>query len=131
MALIAIQIIAVIGFLLSAYALYVERKVAADASYKAVCDFRENMSCGKVLSSPEGHLAGVSNALVGIFYYLFIFVFGAFTLPKLVFYLAVASVLGSIYLAYLQYIKMKNFCLVCTGIYVASILLVIFSYLSL
>ena len=40
-----------IGIGISAYALYVEWKKHADKNYVAFCDFNENMSCSKVLTS--------------------------------------------------------------------------------
>ena len=48
-----------------------------------------------------------------------------------IFYLAIISVIGSIYLAYTQITKIKSFCLVCSGIYLVNLLLLVFSYMKL
>ena len=128
MALITIQILAVLGFLLSWYALHIEKKTAQDANYKPVCDINENMACSVVISSKYGKVAGISNSIGGLFFYALVFTLGFFNLSQIILYLAIASVLGSLYLAYVQYIKLKNLCLVCNGIYIINILLVIFSY---
>jgi len=125
-----IQVIAFVGFLLSVYSYYVEWKTSKVKDYKPLCDIRENISCGKVFNSPYGKTFGVSNSIGGIFFYIVIFFLVLYNL-KYVFYLSILSVLGSIYLAYVSYIKLKNFCLVCTGIYVVNILLLYFSYVKI
>ena len=123
-----IQIISIIGFLLSIYALYVEIKSSKNREYKAICDLRENMSCNKAFSSKYGKTAGLSNSIYGIFFYIIIFLLSYYSYNNLIFYLAVFSFLGSIYLAYISYSKLKNFCLVCTAVYIVNILLLISSY---
>lgn len=125
--MVAIQVIAVVGFLLSVYALYVEHKVKKDAGYKAVCDITDNMSCGKVLTSKYGSLTGISNAIGGLLFYPLVFVLALLDYGQIILYLAVLAIIGSAYLAYLQYFKLKNLCLVCSGIYVVNILLLVFS----
>ena len=121
-----IIIISIIGILLSTYAYYIEKKSSKNKNYKAICDISEKASCSKTLSSKYGKLMGISNSIFGILFYLIIILL--FYLNKeLIFYLAILSILGSIYLAYLQYFKLKNFCLVCNLIYVVNILLLIFS----
>ncbi|MEK6861565.1 MAG: vitamin K epoxide reductase family protein [Nanoarchaeota archaeon] len=123
-----IQIISVIGFLLSIYALYVEIKSSKNKEYKAFCDIKENMSCNKAFSSKYGKTAGLSNSIYGIFFYVVIFLLDYYNYPKWIFYLSVFSFLGSVYLAYISYFKLKNFCLVCTAIYIVNILLLIASF---
>lgn len=124
-----LQIVAVIGFLLSIYAEYIDRKAEKQKNFKAACDFSEGMSCTAVIGSQYGNIFGVSNALAGIFFYVLIFVAVIFN-ATYVFYLAILSVLGSAYFAYLQYFKIKKMCLVCSAIYVLNILLVILAYIA-
>ena len=130
MALITIQIIAVLGFLLSWYALHIEKKSEKDANYKPVCDITEKANCSTVISSEYGKIGGISNSLGGLGFYALIFILGFFNFGQLIFYLAIASILGSIYLAYIQYFKLKTICFVCSSIYAVNILLVIYSYLA-
>ena len=46
-----------------------------------------------------------------------------------IFLLSVLSVLGSFYLAYILYFKIKTFCVVCTSIYAVNVLLALSAYL--
>ena len=123
----SIQILAVLGFLLSVYAFKTEQNIKKHKKYKALCDFNKEVSCSKTFSSKYSHVAGFSNSLAGIFFYILIFVLAAFNFQNYIFYLAVLSFLGSIYLAYLSFFKLKNFCLICTFIYLINILLLIVS----
>ena len=124
----SIIILSVIGFLLSCYAYHIGKKAEQETSYKSICDIQDNMSCSKAFSSGFGKIAGFSNSIVGILFYLTIFVLVLFQNTSIIFYLSIVAVLVSLYLAYLLYFKLKNFCLICNGIYVVNILLLIFSY---
>ena len=125
--MISIIILSLIGLVLSAYAYSIERKLKKQEDYKAICDIHEKMSCSKAFSSKYGSLLGISNSLKGIFFYTILIIL-SFVSPKAVFYLSILSVLGTVYLAYVLYFKLKNFCVVCTLIYLVNILLLIFSY---
>lgn len=118
-------IIPIIGLILSIYAYYVEFKIK-NKKYKAGCDINAKISCSKAFSSSYGKLIGVSNSLIGIFFYILIIILFYIKL-ELIFYFALFSVIGSIYLAYLQFFKIKSFCLVCSSIYFINILLFISS----
>ena len=133
-----IQTTAVVGLLLSIYAYYVEIKTKQNANYKAVCDITDGASCGKVVTSKYGKIVdGISNSVGGIGFYIVILALTLYNLPafmtslQAIFYLSIISVLGSIYLGYIQYFKIKSLCVVCTGIYTVNILLVIFSSMNL
>lgn len=122
-----IRILAVIGFWLSFYAYYVEKK-SRNKNYKPICNISKNISCTKAFLSKYGKLLGKSNSVFGMFFYPTIYLLSFFNLISYIFYLSMFSVLGSLYLAYLSYIKLKTFCLVCTSIYLINILLLFFSY---
>ena len=122
----SIVITAIIGVILSIYAYYVEKKHEKNANYKAFCDISDKASCSVAFSSKYGKLIGISNSLLGIIFYLLVIVL-FYTYKEFIIYLAILSILCSIYLAYIQYAKIKNFCLVCTTIYLVNILLLIFS----
>ena len=126
-----IYIISIIGFLLSTYAFFVERKIKKSNSYKPLCDISKKISCTKAFGSKYGSLAGISNSFAGIFFYLIVFFLAFFGQLNYIFYLAIISVIGSVYLAYTQITKIKSFCLVCSGIYLVNLLLLVFSYLEL
>ncbi|MEK6934972.1 MAG: vitamin K epoxide reductase family protein [Nanoarchaeota archaeon] len=124
-----LKILAILGFLISLYAYNVERKLGKKG-YKAGCDIRDNISCSKAFTSKYGKLVGIPNSLVGIFFYVIIFLLSYYNMT-IIFYLAILAFLGSIYLAYISYFKLKNFCLVCSAVYLVNILLLIVSYLEL
>ena len=116
-----ISLFAILGTLLSLYALYVKWK-AYNKNYKPLCDIRKNISCTKAFTSRSGKLAMLPNPLYGLFFYTLLFFF-----IKYAFYFGLIALPVTIYLAYLSYVKQKNFCLVCTGIYLINILIFIFS----
>ncbi len=49
-----VRVLAVLGFVLSAYALYVEVAKTTDTGYVAACDINAWVSCSRVFSSPYG-----------------------------------------------------------------------------
>ncbi len=133
MAFLAIQITAIAGILLSIYAYYIEKKKEKEHSYKAICDINERMSCAAAFSSRYGQLFGISNSIYGLGFYAFVILLTIMSISNAInyiFYLSIASLSYSIYLAYVSYFKLKNFCLVCHFIYLANILLLVFSYLA-
>ena len=64
-----------------------------------------------------------------MFFYIAVYVLALMQQTQYLFYLATLSVLGSVYLAYISYFKLKNYCLVCTTIYLVNILLFITAYI--
>ena len=125
----AVQLLAFLGFLLSFYALNVKWRHLRSKTYKPLCDFRENISCTKAFASKYGKIGGLPNPVYGIVFYALVFWLASRGLNVYVLYLAILAVLGSIFLAYISYIKQRNFCLVCTGIYLINVLLLVFSLL--
>jgi vitamin-K-epoxide reductase (warfarin-sensitive) len=115
------------GFLLAAYAYYVEQRhaesVRLGTTYKAACDIGI-FSCTKVFSSEFGYmtqyfgLPRISNAAVGMAFYAVEILIEPYTLPLLV--LSGASVLGSIGLFTVLTMVMHDFCLVCFSIYIVN-----------
>ncbi len=116
------------GILLSIYAFYVENKNRKEKSYKPVCDITEKVSCTKAFSSQYGKILGISNSAIGIFFYLLILILSITNQIKIIFYFSVLAFTGTIYLSYISYFRLKNFCLVCTGIYIINFLLLFLSY---
>ena len=125
-----ILIIGAIGLIISIYTYLVEYKLKTDRKYKAHCDVNNKISCSKALLSSYSNLFGISNSIKGIIFYILI-IFLSFFNIKYVFYLSIISVLGSIFLAYVSYFRLKIFCLVCSAIYIVNILLLIVSYMVL
>lgn len=122
--------LALIGLVLSVYSIYVSRKLNKNY-YKPFCDVSKDMSCTKAFSSKYSRFLLIHNSTYGVLYYLIIMIISLQGYYGTIFYLAILSTIFSIYLAYVSYFKMKNFCLVCNAIYLINILILIFSYLQI
>jgi len=130
MAIQAIQILAVLGFVISIYALQVKFKIDKDKGYKPLCDISKKISCTKSFGSTYGSLAGLPNPVGGLVFYAIVLFLVAYANITLIFYLSIVAVLASLYLAYVSYFILRSYCVVCTSIYIINILLLYFSYLS-
>ncbi len=126
-----IAILALMGILLSFYALYIEKKLEKNKNYKPVCDLSDKFSCSKNFTSRDAKIFFIPNSLLGILFYLIIMILAIFNLNSYIFYIAIPAFLFNIYLAYASYIKLKNFCLICTLTYLIVILILILSYLKM
>lgn len=123
-----LRAVAVVGFLLSLYSFWIEKHKKAHPEHKAICDIQENISCSKAFSSPYGHLFGISNALLGLGFYLFILAVSFTAYVSYLFYFSMLSMVMTLYLIYVTYFRLKNYCLVCHGIYIVNIALLIITY---
>ena len=128
--ILSIAILAVIGFFISLYAYFLEKRIKADYSYKPICDISEQFSCSKPILSEYGQLIGFSNSLLGIAFYGLIFVLALMQQTTLLLYLSLASLLASAFLAYILYFKIKSVCLICTAIYLINILIFLALYFN-
>lgn len=118
------QFLVGVGFLISLYALVVRHKLLKTPTYSPICDIRDNISCSKALGSQYSQTLGIPNPLAGLIFYALLLVLSFFYM-HLVIYPVLASVLFSIYLAYISYIKQRNFCLVCTLTYLVNMALLV------
>jgi vitamin-K-epoxide reductase (warfarin-sensitive) len=122
MQLLLAQGAALVGLLISVYATYVEHRVRKEPSYKAICDWSDRFSCTKAFTSKYGRIFGISNSVVGVTAY-FTFLTMSFSIPRLLPLLAVVAIVGSAALAFISYVKMRTYCVVCTTIYVVNLVL--------
>jgi len=122
-----IYVLLVIGFLLSAYFIYVKKKQQI-SNYRALCDINETISCSKAANSKYSNIFVLPNALFGLFFYLVIFVLNYFNNFLFIFYLSIIGSLFSIYLIYIS-IKIKVACPICILVYIVNFLILYFSYL--
>ena len=128
--MVAIQILAVIGFLLSLYSLRTEKKVEQDPGHRAVCDINDRVSCTATFKSKWGKHFGVANGVYGIGFYVVVFILAMLAQIPIILYLSILAILGSLYLAYILYFKLKKICLICSSLYAVNILLLVFSVLG-
>ena len=120
-----------VGFFLSLYSFYVEKKVSNQKDYKAICDISGKISCTKAFAAGYGKIFGVSNGLAGMVFYALALIMTFYGYLNLTFYLSILSIFVSLYLAYVLQFKVRAVCLVCYSIYAANVLLLIFSYLAI
>ncbi|XP_054256934.1 vitamin K epoxide reductase complex subunit 1-like protein 1 isoform X2 [Macrosteles quadrilineatus] len=131
-----LRLVSLIGFVLAVYAYIVETSKEHNPSYVAMCDINEHMSCSRVFTSKYGrgfgllyHLVGKDSVLnqpnsVGgmIFYIIMITLSYKDSVPvtKILIGLSVVSNIGSVYLAYILYFVLHDFCVVCVSTYVVN-----------
>ncbi|XP_060067856.1 vitamin K epoxide reductase complex subunit 1-like protein 1 [Ylistrum balloti] len=125
-----------VGIVLSLYAYYVETSAEKDKSFKAMCDFSESVSCSKVFTSRYGRGFGLlqyivghesplnqPNSVFGVMFYLIQIVCASSVLPLLTNIQVVTGVManfGSVYLAYILYFILDDFCVVCVSTYIVN-----------
>ncbi|KAG7483743.1 hypothetical protein MATL_G00041570 [Megalops atlanticus] len=141
---IARLLVCLLGILLSVYAFHVEREKARDPNYQAMCDVSNSMSCSKVFSSRWGRGFGLlgsifgqdsamnqPNSVYGIFFYVFQLLLGMTVSAMAALILmttSIASVVGSLYLGYILYFVLKDFCIICVTTYALNFILFILNY---
>ena len=128
MALTTILILSCLGLLISLYAFYVKKKMEKDKNYSPVCDLSDKVSCTKAMGSEYGSFFIVPNSVWGIGFYALVLLLSILGNIEAVIWLSIVAVLGSIYLAYISFFKIKVLCPLCLGIYAINILILIFSY---
>ncbi|XP_050700933.1 vitamin K epoxide reductase complex subunit 1-like [Eriocheir sinensis] len=133
-----------VGIMLSTYALHVEVAKETDKSYQAMCDISTHVSCSKVFTSRYGrgfgligkllgedHILNQPNSIFGILFYCIVIILGeakSFKLAKFQFGLVASSNFMSMYLAYLLYFVLSDFCLVCVSTYIVNIFLTVLAF---
>lgn len=122
-----IIILAAIGFCIAAYTYFTEKKFQKDPSFKPVCDISDKISCTKPMASPYANILFVSNAIIAMLFYVVIAIFALLHIKVAVLVTATAGVIGSLFLAYLLFFKIKTLCLLCTSMYLINILILIFA----
>jgi vitamin-K-epoxide reductase (warfarin-sensitive) len=119
--------LSIFGLLLSSYASYVIYR-SNNSKYKPLCDITEKISCTKAFSSKHGKLAILPNPWYGIAYYSVILSLVLLQQQKIIFILSIFMMVITLYLAYISYYKQRNFCIVCTGIYLVNFITFFYSY---
>ena len=117
-----------IGLLISLYAFYVKIRMKKDKSYSAACDINEKISCTKAMGSKYGSFFIVPNSVWGIGFYALLLALSWMQVFQAVFWLSVIAVLGSVYLAYVSFFKIRILCPLCLGIYAVNIGLLAIGY---
>lgn len=118
-------ILASLGIVIAGYIYFVELQVEKNSSYKAMCDLSDTVSCTKVAKSRYAKMFGISNALLGLVFYVIVMVLALLDQKNLILLLSLFACLMSVYLAYIMLTKIKSSCLMCIVTYVINGLLVL------
>jgi len=126
-------LLCMLGISVCIYALSVEFHVEANPEYEAMCDINDKMSCTKVLTSEYGkgfgllgfiigndHPLNLKNPFFGLAFY-FIQLFLSDRKGSLAYKLQLATAImancGTLWLAYILYFVLNDFCIVCVSTY--------------
>ncbi|KAF4073031.1 hypothetical protein AMELA_G00254160, partial [Ameiurus melas] len=137
-------LVCLLGILLSVYAFHVEREKSRDANYRAMCDLSNSISCSKVFGSRWGRGFGLfgsifgnnsainqPNSVYGLLFYVFQLLLGMTVSAMAALILmttSIVSVMGSVYLAYILYFVLKDFCIICITTYALNFILLVLNY---
>lgn len=132
-----LRLLCVVGFVLAAYALYVEEMSKSHPGFVALCDISSGVSCSKVFSSPYGHmLFGQPNALFGAVYYVAMLIgtSGPFSHHAIFYQLVLLASGGAAAFSVLLAIllrKLGDFCILCMATWVVNFALLYLSWTRL
>lgn len=129
----ALVLLCLLGFAVCIYALNVEFHVEANPEYEAMCDINEKMSCSKVLTSEYGkgfgvlgyiighdHSLNLKNPFFGLAFYTIQLILSDMKgslAYKLQLATAIMANCGTVWLAYILYFVLNDFCVVCVLTY--------------
>ncbi|KAK9412387.1 vitamin K epoxide reductase complex subunit 1-like protein 1 isoform 1-T1 [Vipera latastei] len=141
---VARYIVCLAGIILSLYAYHLEREKGRDLQYQALCDLSERVRCSSAISSRWGRGFGLlgsifgkdsainqPNSVFGLIFYILQMLLGmtASAVAALVLMMSsIVSVIGSLYLSYILYFVLKEFCVVCVITYLLNFILLIINY---
>ena len=127
-----------IGIGLSLYAFYIETRKSTDPTYRAACDLSESMSCSRVLTSRwargfglfgSDSIFNLPTSIFALIYYclslLFNLSYQSKGIARLRVLFSVLTNCGSVYLGYVLYFILKDFCFICFGMYIVNFMLLI------
>jgi vitamin-K-epoxide reductase (warfarin-sensitive) len=125
---IVLVILALLGFAVCLYAYVTEERLKINPNYKAACDISEMVSCTKPMKSAYASLFYVSNAVVGVLFYLVIAILAFIDQINLVFFAVSLSCIATLFLAYILYFKIRSLCLICTSTYIINISMFLYTF---
>lgn len=134
-------LVCALGIALSVYAYHVETSRENDAAYRALCDINPSISCSKVFTSRWGRGFGLvenllgaqsllnqPNSVFGVVFYALQIVLGFVGLVAAAVTLlatSLVSIAGSLYLAYILFYILEDFCVICITTYVLNFILLL------
>ncbi|CAK6445010.1 unnamed protein product [Pipistrellus nathusii] len=132
------------GLALSLYALHVKAARARDRDYRALCDVGTAISCSRVFSSRWGRGFGLveqvlgadsvfnqSNSIFGCIFYSLQLLLGCLRgrwASLLLLLSSLLSLAGSVYLAWILFFVLYDFCIVCITTYAINVGLMVLNF---
>ncbi|XP_032957599.1 vitamin K epoxide reductase complex subunit 1 isoform X1 [Rhinolophus ferrumequinum] len=132
------------GLVLSLYAMHVKAARARDRDYRALCDVGTAISCSRVFSSRWGQGFGLvepllgrdsvfnqSNSIFGCIFYTLQLLLGCLRArwaSVLLVLSSLVSLAGSVYLAWILFFVLYDFCFVCITTYAINVGLMMLSF---
>lgn len=132
------------GLVLSLYAMHVKAARARDKDYRALCDVGTAISCSRVFSSRWGQGFGLvepllgrdsvfnqSNSIFGCVFYTLQLLLGCLRArwaSVLLVLSSLVSLAGSVYLAWILFFVLYDFCFVCVTTYAINVGLMMLSF---
>lgn len=117
-----VRVLAACGLALALYTLVVQSRLRT-AGYRPLCDIGKRVSCSKAFMSSTGALFGIPNPILGLVFYTSLLVVSSGVFAQVV---VLVAFLITVYLAYVSYVRQRNFCVVCTATYLINTLLLFF-----
>ncbi|KAE8578168.1 hypothetical protein XENTR_v10023372 [Xenopus tropicalis] len=130
-----------VGIALSVYAYHVETSRERDANYTALCDINPSISCSKVFTSRWGRGFGLveqilgrqsflnqPNSVFGILFYglqVLLGFSGSVGAAAALLGTSLVSIAGSLYLAYILFYVLEDFCVICVTTYALNFCLLL------
>lgn len=116
-----VVLLAVCGLLLSVWALLIATRYRRSMRYTPWCDFSEQVSCSRAFTSRYSRTLRIHNAWFGIIAYPVVAWIAIIGRPLELLIAGSLLVLASASLAYISFVKMRNYCLVCIGVYAVNL----------
>ena len=132
-------VLCIAGFLISAFAVFVERSKSNDASYVALCDINSWVSCSAVLTSQyskgfgligpllsEESVFNLPNSIYGLIFFNVQLALGLIHnlfASRVLFFMSLFTMPVIVYLAGILVFILRDFCLVCVSTYFVNLLL--------
>ncbi|RUS89762.1 hypothetical protein EGW08_002465 [Elysia chlorotica] len=136
-----------LGMCISVFAMYIEILKEKNPNYVALCDINSYITCSRVLTSryskgfglvekifSKTSLLNQPNSVYGMAFYTFMATLAVSSSSSSAVVQTIAGIvanLGSVYLGYILFFILQDFCVVCVSLYVVNFFLLVISVMKL
>ncbi len=139
---VALLALSALGFVLSAYLMFVHHRVRAEPGWQSACAISSTFDCDAVSLSPYSSVAGAPLAAIGAWFYVVTAIIGAtglrrplHRLPRspamLLFVAALLATTLSLLLAVVSGVAIGALCVVCAGLYAVNVSMLVIAWRAL